>query len=245
MIPYYKNRVCLNVLAGSLENAKEIYESAEGHVVVGVLSKDYDTVEAACEDMGKYMDILEGNLSIGLGAGDAKQCYAVCQIAETIKAHHINQVFTYVGNTRQAVNNDASHVNALVSPTGKPGYLKISTGPVSGVGDAAIVSVEAAINMVKDMGGNSLKFFPMKGLEVEDELIEVAKACAKHDFILEPTGGIDLENYETILRIILNAGVKQVIPHIYSSIIDDNGNTRTKDVATLLQVTKDVLNDFM
>lgn len=36
---FYKNRVCLNVLAGSVDNAKAIYEVAEGHVVVGVLSK--------------------------------------------------------------------------------------------------------------------------------------------------------------------------------------------------------------
>ena len=29
---YYNDRVCLNVLAGSLENAAEIYEAAEKHV---------------------------------------------------------------------------------------------------------------------------------------------------------------------------------------------------------------------
>ena len=33
---HYKNRVALNVLAGSADNAKDIYEAAEGHVVVGV-----------------------------------------------------------------------------------------------------------------------------------------------------------------------------------------------------------------
>ena len=44
---YYKNRVALNVLAGSVDNAKDIYEAAEGHVVVGVLTKNYATDEAA------------------------------------------------------------------------------------------------------------------------------------------------------------------------------------------------------
>ena len=29
-INYYKGRVCLNVLGGSLKNAEEIYEAAEG-----------------------------------------------------------------------------------------------------------------------------------------------------------------------------------------------------------------------
>lgn len=36
---FYRDRVCLNVLAGSKENAREIYAAAEGHVLVGVLSK--------------------------------------------------------------------------------------------------------------------------------------------------------------------------------------------------------------
>ena len=66
----------------------------------------------------------------------------------------------------------------------------------------------------------------------------VAEACAKEDFCLEPTGGLDLENYEEIMRTILDAGVKKVIPHIYSSIIDEHGNTRPEDVKTLLEMTK-------
>lgn len=36
---YYKERVCLNVLANSVENARDCYTAAEGHVVLGVLSK--------------------------------------------------------------------------------------------------------------------------------------------------------------------------------------------------------------
>lgn len=51
---YYKNRVCLNVLAGSIKNAKEVYDACDGYVLIGVLSKNYSTVEAAIEDMKKY-----------------------------------------------------------------------------------------------------------------------------------------------------------------------------------------------
>ena len=36
---FYKGRVALNVLANNIENAKDIFEAAEGYVVVGVLSK--------------------------------------------------------------------------------------------------------------------------------------------------------------------------------------------------------------
>ncbi|MDU3929548.1 MAG: KDGP aldolase, partial [Enterobacter asburiae] len=53
------------------------------------------------------------------------------------------------------------------------------------------------------------------------------------------TGGIDLENYEEILQIALDAGVSKIIPHIYSSIIDKaSGDTRPEDVRTLLAMTK-------
>lgn len=67
----------------------------------------------------------------------------------------------------------------------------------------------------------------MGGLKHRAEFEAVAKACAAHDFWLEPTGGIDLENYSEILKIALDAGVSKIIPHIYSSIIDKaSGNTR-------------------
>ena len=70
----------------------------------------------------------------------------------------------------------------------------------------------------------------------------MAEACAKHDFWLEPTGGIDLENFEAILQIALDAGVSKIIPHIYSSIIDKaSGDTRPADVRTLLDMTRTLL----
>jgi len=79
----------------------------------------------------------------------------------------------------------------------------------------------------------------MGGLKCRDEYTAVAQACARHDFWLEPTGGIDLENFEEILQIALDAGVSKIIPHIYSSIIDKaSGDTRPEDVRTLLEMTK-------
>ena len=224
-INYYNERICLNVLAGNLQNAKEIYEAAEKHVEVGVLSASYPDVSSAVEDMKKYMDVLEGNLSVGLGGGNPAQWKAVADIAKEIKAHHFNQVFSAVGYTRANVDNETSHINALVSPTGTPGMVKISTGPISKDAEPAIIPVETAIAMIKEMGGNSIKFFPMGGLKCKDELKAVAEACARNNFCLEPTGGIDLENFREILQIALDAGVEKIIPHVYSSIIDkETGN---------------------
>ncbi|OBY36406.1 hypothetical protein PR729_14020 [Providencia rettgeri] len=43
-----------NVLAGSHQNAKDIYAAAETFVVVGVLSKNYPDLESAIADMRIY-----------------------------------------------------------------------------------------------------------------------------------------------------------------------------------------------
>lgn len=241
-INYYNGKVCLNVLAGGLDNAKEIYEAAEKHVEVGVLSASYPDVPSAVEDMKKYMEVLEGNLSVGLGGGNPAQWKAVADIAKEVKANHFNQVFSAVGYTRANVDNETSHINALVSPSGTPGMVKISTGPLSKDEEPGVIPVATAIAMIKEMGGNSIKFFPMGGLKCKEELVAVAKACAENNFVLEPTGGIDLENFREIMEIILGAGVEKVIPHVYSSIIDKvTGNTKIECVKELLSIVKELV----
>lgn len=236
----YKGRAALNVLANSVENAKEVFDAAEGYVLVGVLSKNYPTVEAAVVAMKQYGEAIDDAVSIGLGAGDNRQAAVVAEIAKHYPGSHINQVFPAVGATRANLGGQDSWINSLVSPTGRVGYVNISTGPVSAAqSEHAIVPVKSAIALVRDMGGNALKYFPMNGLECEDELRAVAKACGEEGFALEPTGGIDKENFEAIVRIALEAKVPQVIPHVYSSIIDKaTGNTIVQDVRELLDVMK-------
>lgn len=239
---FYRDRVCLNVLAGSKDNARDIYDAAQGHVLVGVLSKNYPDVPTAVADMKEYAALIENALSVGLGAGDPRQSLMVSQISGQIQPQHVNQVFTGVGTSRALLGQNDSVVNGLISPTGKVGWVKISTGPLSCTAADAIVPVETAIALLKDMGGSSVKYFPMGGLKTRDEFAAVARACAEHDFGLEPTGGIDLENFEPIMEIALEAGVSKIIPHIYSSIIDsDSGNTRPDDVRTLLASVKKLI----
>ncbi|MFD3227462.1 2-dehydro-3-deoxy-phosphogluconate aldolase [Rahnella aceris] len=236
---FYRDRVCLNVLAGSKDNARDIYEAAEGHVLVGVLSKNYPDVASAVADMKEYAALIENALSVGLGAGDPRQSLMVSQISAQVQPQHVNQVFTGVGTSRGMLGQNDSVVNGLISPTGKVGFVKINTGPLSSSSADAIVPVETAIALLKDMGGSSVKYFPMGGLKTRDEFAAVARACAEQDFWLEPTGGIDLENFEPIMEIALAAGVTKIIPHIYSSIIDSaTGNTRPDDVKTLLASVK-------
>ncbi|WP_437886783.1 2-dehydro-3-deoxy-phosphogluconate aldolase [Phytobacter sp. V91] len=236
---FYRDRVCLNVLAGSKENASAIFEAAEGHVLVGVLSKNYPDVATAVADMREYAARIDNALSVGLGAGDPNQSAMVSAISREVQPQHVNQVFTGVATSRALLGQSATVVNGLVSPTGTPGQVKISTGPLSSKSADAIVPVETAIALLKDMGGSSIKYFPMGGLKCREEYQAVAEACARADFWLEPTGGIDLENYAEILQIALDAGVSKIIPHIYSSIIDKaSGDTRPADVSQLLAMTR-------
>lgn len=243
---FYKDRVALNVLAKDVENAKEIFEAAEGYVLVGVLSKDYATVEEAVTAMKQYGQEIDEAVSIGLGAGDNRQAAVVAEIAKHYPGSHINQVFPAVGATRANLGEKDSWINSLVSPTGRAGYVNISTGPISAAGsEPAIVPIQSAISLVRDMGGNALKYFPMEGLSREEEFRAVAKACAEEGFALEPTGGIDMDNFEPILRIALDAGVQQVIPHVYSSIIDKaSGKTNTGDVRELLAIMKKLADRY-
>ncbi|WP_241718934.1 KDGP aldolase, partial [Cronobacter sakazakii] len=97
---FYRDRVCLNVLAGSKENASAIYEAAEGHVLVGVLSKNYPDVASAVEDMRDYAKRIDNALSVGLGAGDPNQSAMVSAIVRELQPQHVNQVFTGVGVSR-------------------------------------------------------------------------------------------------------------------------------------------------
>ncbi|REK61941.1 MULTISPECIES: 2-dehydro-3-deoxy-phosphogluconate aldolase [Cohnella] len=240
----YKGRVALNVLASSTDNAKEVFEAAEGHVVVGVLSKNYPNAEEAVIAMRQYGEAIDNAVSIGLGAGDSRQAAVVAEIAKHYAGTHINQVFTAVGATRANLGERDGWINSLVSPSGRPGYVNISTGPVSAAhAEHAVVPVKAAIALVRDMGGNALKYFPMKGLELEDEFRAVAAACGEEGFALEPTGGIDKSNFEKIVGIALEAGVPKVIPHVYSSIIDQaSGKTIVEDVKELYEKMKKLVD---
>lgn len=239
---YLEDRICLNVLANSVENAKECFEAAEGKILLGVLSKNYSTDEAAIEDMKKYQAEIENALSVGLGAGDPNQSEMVSRISAVLQPQHVNQVFTGAATSRALLGQEETIVNALVSPTGKVGFVNIATGPLSSQEEPTEVPLETAIALLKDMGASSIKYFPMKGLAHKEEYQVVAKACAAHDFYLEPTGGIDLDNFAEILQIAVDAGVKKIIPHVYSSIIDsETGDTRPEDVRRLLKMMKDSL----
>lgn len=220
---FYREQVMINLLAKDLDNAVEIANVLDGHVLVGVISKDFSTVDAAVATVRAYMEKL-GNVSVGLGAGDPKQWRMVAEIAAQTDPGHANQVFTgamYTQGALQQAGCTHTVVNCLMSPTGMVGKVKISTGEWSSQGPDAIVEVEAAVAMMKDLGLPSIKFFNMGGLKHLDELAAVAKAAVAAGIpIMEPTGGIDPENVYQIVKVCHDAGCQRIIPHVYTSIID-------------------------
>jgi Protein of unknown function (DUF1341). len=55
----------------------------------------------------------------------------------------------------------------------------LATGPLSSQTAPTEVSIETAIALLKDMGGSSIKFFPMKGLTHKEEYEAVAKSLCR------------------------------------------------------------------
>lgn len=226
---FYNDKVIINLLAKDIDNAVEVAEVLDGHVLVGVISKDFATVDAAVATVKEYMSKLT-NVSVGLGAGDPKQWKMVAEIAARTDPGHANQVFTGAMYTQGALKEAGctnTVVNCLISPTGVVGKVKISTGEWSSQAPDAIVDADTAVAMMKDLGLPSIKFFNMGGLKHLEELEAVAKAAVKAGIpIMEPTGGIDPDNVYQIVKVCHNAGCERIIPHLYSSIIDkDTGKT--------------------
>lgn len=242
-INFYKDRVALNCLAKDIKNAKEVSDAMEGHVAVGVLSKQFNTVEEGVEAVKEYLKEIP-TVSVGLGAGDPTQWEKAAKIAAETDPGHVNEVFTGAPVARGmlvAKGCENTRVNSLMSPTGIVGKVKISTGAMSEKSEAVLADVETAVLMLKDMQVDAVKFFPMGGLKSIEELKAVAAACAKHDVMLEPTGGITKENFKEILKVCLDAGVKKIMPHVYNSIINENGETVVSDVEEIYAMIKELV----
>lgn len=244
-INFYRGRVAINVLAKDIANARDIYDAAEGHAVIGILSAQFDSLKQGVEEVRRWMEQIP-SVSVGLGAGDPAQFDKAAMIAACLHPAHVNQTFTgcgYAAGALAATGGGKTLINALVSPCGEPGEVFISTGVSSSRGTPARVSCEAAVRMIQDMGAHAAKFFPMGGEKSLPELYELARAAASGGMtLIEPAGGIDPDNFATILHTCLKAEVPRVMPHVYSSIIDPHtGNTRPEDVVKLMKIVKEMV----
>ena len=128
-----------------------------------------------------------------------------------------------------------------LSPHRHPRHGEDLHRPLSAQQADGIVPIDTAIALLKGTWAAARSNSSPWGTRLPRRYQAVAEACARHGFWLEPTGGIDLENFEEIVRIALEAGVEGD-PHVYSSIIDSvSGQTRPEDVRTLLAMVKALL----
>lgn len=220
---FYKDKIAINLLAKNIDNAKDILDVLDGNGVIGILSNNFNSVDEGVEYVKEFQKYIP-TISVGLGAGDPNQWKKAAMIAAETDPGHVNQVFTTAGYAAGLLKSKGCKntlVNALISPTGTVGMVKISTGTFSSQKKPAIVDIDTALCMLKDVEINSLKFFNIKGTKHLDELKEVAMACVRVGIpVIEPTGGITSENIYDIVKVCIDAGCQKVIPHVYSSAID-------------------------
>lgn len=235
----FNHQVIFNVLAKDLKNAKELVDVAGDRVLVGVMVKDFPTEEAARELIEEFKNnnVL---VSVGLGAGDPAMWKKVANVAVETQPNHINQVFPAAGYTLGRMEQSAGVapvVNSLIEPTGIPGQVYISTGPASSAYRER-VSCSLAATMMVELGITSLKFYPIEGLERLEEVAEMTKEAVKAGIkIIEPTGGITLDNVHAIVQTCLDNGAEMVIPHLYTSLIDkDTGETKPSAMKQLVEM---------
>lgn len=244
-LDFYRDKVIVNLLARDLDNAVEVADVLDGHVLVGVLTKNYSTVDSCVSVVKEYMKKLT-NVSVGLGAGDPKQWKMVAEVAAQTDPGHANEVFTgamYCQGALAAAGCTNTIVNCLISPTGIPGKVKISTGPVSSQGKDLVVDVEDAMALMKDLGLPSIKYFDIHGTAHLEELKVVASAAVKAGIpVMEPTGGIAPDNAKEIVKICYDAGCEKIIPHVYSSII--NKETKLTQVDLVKKIYEDIKTIF-
>jgi len=233
-----QQHVVFNVLAKDLENAKELAEVAGDRVLIGVMVKDFSSEAEAIRQVQSFKE--NGvPVSVGLGAADPTMWKKVADVSVQTKPHHVNQIFPAAGYTlgRLEENGEFPIINGVVEPSGTPGQVYITTGPVS-TDYKEKVSCEVAASMLAEIGIQSVKFYPIEGAKRLDEVAAMAKAAANAGLkIFEPTGGISVDNVHEIVKTCLDNGIETVIPHLYTSLIDkETGITEITKMKQLLEM---------
>lgn len=210
--------VLLNVQAKTEQAAAAAAKRLGRSVLVGVMARDFPTPEEGAAFIER-LHRLGVRVSAGLGDGSADQWENALRLALLTRPAHLNQIFPAAGLSQYALRaaGASTMVNGMIRPSGRPGYVEIGTGPLSREADT-VLPAEAALLMLKETGVESVKFFPLEGDKRLGELKAVARAAARLDMAVEPTGGITPDNVARIVRICLDAGVRRIMPHLYGSL---------------------------
>lgn len=236
-----KPNVKLNVLAKNLENAQKVLEAAEGQAYIGVMVKHFPTKEAAIDTVLEFQNAKIA-VSVGMGGGDPAVWNTVLDVSVATRPAHANQIFPAAGYTLGALRSAGSQhtlVNGMITPSGEAGKVLIGSGPTSRK-FKDVVSCEAAAAMLAEVGVQSIKFYPIGGTKHLDEVAAMVRAAAEYGIeMFEPTGGIDTDTIGEVVKVCANHGAKLIVPHIYTSIIDqESGLTRIEDIEALIKAIR-------
>ena len=214
-----QKKIMINVQCHSVQRSIEIEDKFHGCILVGVTAKDFPDLEEGVRFISELQKKDVG-VSAGLGDGSAAQWSRALELAIRTNPIHLNQIFPAASLSQHALKalGHRTLVNALIRPSGRPGYVCISTGPVSEGQENGVISVDTAAAMLSEVGVQSLKFFPIEGTKHLDELAEVARAAGKFGMAIEPTGSITPENVAAVVKTCIKAGAEHIMPHLYGSL---------------------------
>lgn len=214
-------RILLNVHTTNIQTATEVSRRYPGRIVIGVTTKGFPDLRDGI-DLVNRMQENAVLVSAGLGDGAAEQWQRALDLALATKPFHLNQVFPASALSQQLLRDAgaATIVNGLVRPSPVAGHVSIGTGPVSSMHSEESVSAELAADLLREVGVNSVKLFPLRGLQHVDDLRRMAQVAAARDMMIEPTGGLTVQILPEILAVCIDAGATRIMPHLYSSATD-------------------------
>lgn len=223
--------VLFNFLAKDKENAQDIMDAGKGFVVPGIVASDFSNIEDGANKVKELKEVVD-LVSIGLGGGgDPLYAKRVLDIAAISNPGHINQPFEnaiYAKGFLDGKGTTPQLVNALVTPSGKVGTVKLASG--------LELKVEEFVEMARALGVESIKFMPLSGEVHLEELVYLTKVAARKGIRgIEPAGGISTTTIKTIIHAIKNIEIEFFMPHIFGSTIDQaTGKTIPTEVAQIL-----------
>lgn len=214
-----QQRILLNVQTNNIDTATEVSRRYPERIVIGVTAKDFPDLREGIAVVNKMQE--NGVLiSAGLGDGAANQWQRALDLALATKPFHLNQVFSAAALSQKALRNvgAATLVNGLIRPSSRIGAVCVGTGPESCNHALEGVSTELAVDLLHEVGVDSVKFFPLHGLKHIDELQQVATVATSRGMMIEPTGGLTVEMLPEILKACSSTGEERIMPHLYSSV---------------------------
>ena len=230
------DKFLFNFLARDATNAAAVMEAGSGYVVPGIVSDQYETIDAAATIVQELKTVTDV-VSIGLGGGvNAANWNKVLDIAVASEPGHLNQPFetaTYTKGFLDGKRIPKQLVNALVQPTGEIGKIKLANS-------GNILKVEEFIDIAAGLGIESIKMMPVKGTQHLEELIYLVKVAATRGIRgVEPAGGIDASNIKDIAQGVKNINIEFFMPHIFGSTIDSRtGETIPEKVREIVAIVE-------